>query len=190
LNVPGISENLLPPSKQARFTANPLDRRLVRVVSPLVLTAIATTLLFLSVDFSDPITVGRASMGIALLFAVFARQTGLILDLDRHATSRARQLSVMGDVVSALSSTEDVQSTLKHTLERLAGGLGADAVGVWLPAQDGTDELVLAEEVGLPDEDFCAYLLQEVRASMAGRGITACACPRVRRAGRRPTASR
>ena len=140
---------------------------MVRVVSPLVLTAIATTLLFLSVDFSDPITVGRASMGIALMFAVFVRQTGLILDLDRHAASRARQLSVMGDVVSALSSTEDVQSTLKHTLERLATGLGADAAGVWLPAQDGTDELVLAEETGLPDHDFCTYLLQEVRASMA-----------------------
>jgi len=167
LNFPGVSENLLSPSKQARFTASYLDRRLVRVVSPLVLTAIATTLLFLSVDFSDPITVGRASMGIALMFAVFVRQTGLILDLDRHAASRARQLSVMGDVVSALSSTEDVQSTLKHTLERLATGLGADAAGVWLPAQDGTDELVLAEETGLPDHDFCTYLLQEVRASMA-----------------------
>jgi diguanylate cyclase (GGDEF)-like protein len=167
VNARGNSENLSSPSKQARRTGNHLDPRLVRVVSPLVLTAIATALLFLSVDFSDPFTVGRASMGVALLFAVFARQTGLILDLDRHAASRARQLSVMGDVVSALSSTEDVQSTLKHTLERLAVGLGADAAGVWLPAQDGTDELVLAEETGLPDPGFCAYLLQELRAAMA-----------------------
>ena len=167
LNAPAISKNSSAASKQARFTANYLDRRLVRVVSPLVLTAVATSLLFLSVDFSDPVTVGRASMGVALLFAVFVRQTGLILDLDRHASSRARQLSVMGDVVSALSSTEDVQSTLKHTLERLATGLGADAAGVWLPAQDGTEELVLAEETGLADPEFCAYLLQEVRTATA-----------------------
>lgn len=131
-----------------------------------MLTAVATTLLFLSVDFSDPVTVGRASMGVALLLAVFVRQTGLILDLDRHASSRERQLSVMGDVVSALSSTEDVQSTLKHTLERLTLGLGADAAAVWLPAQDGTDALALTEETGLPDPEFCSYLLEEVRSAM------------------------
>jgi diguanylate cyclase (GGDEF)-like protein len=132
-----------------------------------VLTAVATTLLFLSADFSDPVTVGRASMGAALLLAVFVRQTGLILDLDRHASSRERQLSVMGDVVSALSSTEDVQSTLKHTLERLALGLSADAAAVWLPAEDGTDALVLTEETGLPNPEFCNYLLEEVRSAMS-----------------------
>lgn len=163
LNAPGYPHVSSP--ARIRFTTKRLDWRFIQVLSPLVLTALATALLFLSVDFSDPLTVGRGSMGVALLLAVFVRQTGVILDLERHATNRERQLSVVGDVVSALSSTEDVQSTLKHTLERLAVGLGADAAAVWLPAQDGTDSLVLAEEIGLPSPGTSDLLLQEVRSA-------------------------
>ncbi|MGV3719867.1 MAG: diguanylate cyclase [Actinomycetota bacterium] len=143
-----------------------MDSQVVRVAAPLVLTAIAASILFVSVDFTDPVTVARASMGVALLFAVFARQAGLILDLDRHATNRERQLNVMGDVVSALSTSEDIQSTLKHTLERLTTGLKADAAVVWLPADDGTGRLTLAEQVGLPGGDFAVRLLDDVRAAL------------------------
>jgi diguanylate cyclase (GGDEF)-like protein/putative nucleotidyltransferase with HDIG domain len=147
---------------------------LIRVTAPLVLTAIASSLLFVSVDFTDSFTVLRASMGVALLFAVFARQSGMILDLDRHASNRERQLSVMGDVVSALSTTDDIQSTLKHTLERLASGLNADAGAVWLPAADGSGDLTLAEHTGMPTPDFCGMLLQEVLAAMKTAESEAC----------------
>lgn len=144
----------------------PSSSRWLQIIAPLAITAVATTALLVSVDFSDPISVLRACLAVALLFAVFARQANLIINLNRVANDRVRQLSVMGDVITTLSESPDVESTLRVALERIIPGLHADAAAVWLPSEHDPERLILVEQVGLPVPEIGSDLLEVVSETM------------------------
>jgi len=147
--------------------------RLMSVVLPLALTALATSILLLAVDFHDPASTSRAAMGVALLIAVFVRQATMIVDLDRTVHHRERQLAVMGEVVAALNTTSNVGSTLRAVLARIVTGLGADAGAVWLPDSADRKKMVLVEQIGLPDPERGAELLALVERAAHGQHASA-----------------
>lgn len=147
-----------------------VNPNLIRIVGPLVLVAISASLLFVSADLMDRFSLLRASMGVAILFAVFVRQAGLLLDLVRVNTDRERQLSMITDVVTALSSP--LEEALKPALSRIAAGLQAEVVVLCRRAgENGAPALF--EHIGLPDAASAHALVEELGRDMifASTGI-------------------
>lgn len=141
-------------------------RQVWGIIRPVALAGIATALLFASVDRTQPWTLISAILGILLLGAVLTRQMGEILSLEARLGQRMEQLSMVGEIIGALNSGENVGGTLATALDRLLPAMKADAGAIWLPAADGSSRLALVEQRGLQEDaggdEFSARLLRRL----------------------------
>jgi len=149
----------------------------VRLVAPVAVVGVATPLLLLSVDYTQRQMILSASLSVALLCAVVIRQVAKIVDLERQIDTRAQQLSVVSEVVSALNASPNVGTTLGPALQHIIAALGADAGAIWLPSPALEGRLMLVEQFGLPDPDKEGDLLEAVRAAVPGNSAAPAPVP-------------
>jgi diguanylate cyclase (GGDEF)-like protein len=130
-----------PPAPRGGPNSSPRTRHLrssSQVLRPLALTAAADALLFACIDVWDWASLLRASLGVALLFAVALQQIMAICALEAEVRERERQMEVVRDVVFALNAPAG-SASLPLVLEQIRAGLDADGVLLCVPDAASAD---------------------------------------------------